>query len=221
MAKLAKKDTTTIGPPPRGGARHDIMLPGHQRTNIITLGKLSLPSYLTEIQIRLVSWYLKLTMLEEKRCDTNWRDDIEDSREMNHGSQFRNKSSSVNQWEDEEVAGGISDNSSRLTKDGFPQLCEQRDNICQIKWYNDVCLRKTYTIKHWLKGAPEIWVGLHNQRRNGDSIIKTKNERPTINFKAIGLLEGKNPNNTVHLLESTRGPRKNGDGEKYHYTKNS
>ena len=39
----------------RGGARHDIMLPGHQRTNIITLGKLSQPSYLTEIQIRLVS----------------------------------------------------------------------------------------------------------------------------------------------------------------------
>ena len=42
-----------------------------------------------------------------------------------------------------------------------------------------------------------------------------------INLKAIGLLEGKNPNNTIHLLESTREPRKNGDGEKYHYTKNS
>ena len=42
-------------------------------------------------------------------------------------------------------------------QDGFPQLCEQGDNICQIKWYNDVCMRKTYTIKHWLKGAPEIW----------------------------------------------------------------
>ena len=21
-------------------------------------------------------------------------------------------------------------------QDGFPQLCEQGDNICQIKWYN-------------------------------------------------------------------------------------
>ena len=42
-------------------------------------------------------------------------------------------SSSVNQREDEEVADGISGNSSRLTKDGFPQLCEQGDNICQIK----------------------------------------------------------------------------------------
>ena len=99
---------------------------------------------------------------------------------MNYGSEFRNKSPSVNQREDEEVAGGISDNSSILTKDGFPQLCEQGDNICQIKWYNDVCSRKTYTIKHWLKGAPEIWAGLHDQCQNGDSIINSlrMNDRP-------------------------------------------
>ena len=99
---------------------------------------------------------------------------------MNYGSEFRNKSSSVNQREDEEVSDGISGNSSRLTKDGFPQLCEQGDNICQIKWYNDVCSRKTYTIKHWLKGAPEIWAGLHDQCQNGDSIINSlrMNGRP-------------------------------------------
>ena len=66
MANLAKKGTTIIGPPPRGGARHDIMLPGHQRTNIITLGKLSQPSYLTEIQIRLVPGCLGLRMPEKK-----------------------------------------------------------------------------------------------------------------------------------------------------------
>ena len=58
-------------------------------------------------------------------------------------------------------------------QDGFPQLCEQGYSICQINWYNDVCSRKTYTIKHWLKGAPEIWPGLHDQRRNGDSIINS------------------------------------------------
>ena len=52
---------------------------------------------------------------------------------MNYGSESQNKSSSVNQGEDEEVADGLSDNSSRLTKDGFPQLCEQGDSICQIK----------------------------------------------------------------------------------------
>ena len=53
---------------------------------------------------------------------------------MNYGSEFEDKdSSSLNQGEDERVADGISDNLSRLTKDGFPQLCEQGDNICQIK----------------------------------------------------------------------------------------
>ena len=75
---------------------------------------------------------------------------------MNYGSEFQNKSSSVNQREDEKVADRISGSSSRLTKDGFPQLCEQGDNNCQIKLYNDVCSRKTFTIKHWLTGAPKI-----------------------------------------------------------------
>ena len=82
---------------------------------------------------------------------------------MNYGSKFRIMSSLLNQGENEEVADELSDNSSRFPKDGFPQLCEQGDSFCQIKWYNDVCSRKTYTIKHWLKGAPEIWVGLHDQ----------------------------------------------------------
>ena len=50
---------------------------------------------------------------------------------MNYGSEFRNKSSSLNQG-DEGVANRLSDNSSRFPKDGFPQLCEQGDNICQI-----------------------------------------------------------------------------------------
>ena len=78
------------------------------------------------------------------------------------------------------VADELSDNSSRLPKDGFPQLSEQGDNISQIKWYNDVCSRKTYRIIHWLKGAPEIWAGLHDQRQNGDSIINSlrMNDRP-------------------------------------------
>ena len=71
MDNLAEKESIMIGPPARGGgARHDIMLPGHQRINIITLGKLSQPSYLTEIQIRLVSGYLRLRMPERKRCNT-------------------------------------------------------------------------------------------------------------------------------------------------------
>ena len=80
---------------------------------------------------------------------------MQDSREMNYGNKFQNKSSSLNLGEDEEVADELNDNSMRFSKDGFPQ---QGDNICQIKRYNEVCSTKTYTIKHWLKGAPEIWV---------------------------------------------------------------
>ena len=69
---------------------------------------------------------------------------------MNYGSKFRIMSSLLNQGENEEVADELSDNSSRFPKDGFPQLCEQGDSFCQIKRYNEVCSRKTYTIKHWL-----------------------------------------------------------------------
>jgi hypothetical protein len=51
-----------------------------------------------------------------------------------------------------------------------------------------------------------------------------KNELSIVNFKAAGLLELQNPSSIacilVSRLESTRGPRKNGDGEKYHYAKN-
>ena len=45
---------------------------------------------------------------------------------MNYGSEFQNKISSVNQGEDEEVADELSDNSSRFSKDGFPQLNIER-----------------------------------------------------------------------------------------------
>ena len=125
---------------------------------------------------------------------------------MNYGSEFRNKSPSVNQREDEEVADGISDNSSRLTKDGFPQLCEQRDNICQIKWYNDVCLRKTYTIKHWLKRGTRNMGGVARPTSEWKfSNQHTTLELLSINSEVTRLLEIINSNNRVH---STRGLRK-------------
>ena len=53
---------------------------------------------------------------------------------MNYGSEFRNKISSLNQGEDEEVADGLSDNSSWFPKGGFPQLCEQ-GNILDMSKY--------------------------------------------------------------------------------------
>ena len=52
---------------------------------------------------------------------------------MNYGSKFRIMRSSLNQGEDEEVADGLSENSSRSPKDGSPQLFEQGDNIYHIK----------------------------------------------------------------------------------------
>ena len=52
---------------------------------------------------------------------------------MYYGGEFRNKSSSLNQGEDEGVADGISDNPRDFQKGGFPQLCEQGDNIGRIK----------------------------------------------------------------------------------------
>ena len=50
MDILAKKEAITIGPPSRC-VRHDITLPGHIKTNVITLENMFQPSYLTEIQI--------------------------------------------------------------------------------------------------------------------------------------------------------------------------
>ena len=70
MDNLAEKESITIGPPARC-ARHDNTLPGHIKTIVITLGNMFQPSSLTKIQIRLVSWYLRLRMSEKKRCNTN------------------------------------------------------------------------------------------------------------------------------------------------------
>ena len=46
MDNLAEKEAITIGPPARC-AMHDITLPGHIKTNVITLGNMFKPSYLT------------------------------------------------------------------------------------------------------------------------------------------------------------------------------
>ena len=104
-----------------GGARHDIMLPGHVEINVTTLGDVSQPSYLTEIQIRLVSGYLRLRIHEKKRCNTNCRDDIVRFSRIELWK-WVPKSSSLNQGEGEGVADGLSDNSSRFPKRGISTL---------------------------------------------------------------------------------------------------
>ena len=49
---------------------------------------------------------------------------------MNYVSKFRIMSSSFNQGEDEEVADELNNYSLKFSKDGFPHLCEQEDDIC-------------------------------------------------------------------------------------------
>ena len=52
---------------------------------------------------------------------------------MNYGSEFQNKSSSLNKGE---VRRWLIDSATihcDFQKNGFPQLCEQGDNIRQIK----------------------------------------------------------------------------------------
>ena len=80
MVNLVKKETITTGPPARC-ARHDITLPGHKKTTVITLGKCSKPSYLPEIQIWLVSGYSRLIESRKKNeslqhKSTRWRCEI-------------------------------------------------------------------------------------------------------------------------------------------------
>ena len=67
---------------------------------------------------------------------------------MNYEVISVNKSSSLTQGEDKEVADELSNNSSKFPKDGFPQLCEQGDNIGHIEVDNGVCSRKTSMSKH-------------------------------------------------------------------------
>ena len=75
MDNLAEKESIMIGPPARC-AKDDITIPVHIRTNAITLENMFQPSYLTEIQIRLVSGYLRLRIPEKERCNANRRNDI-------------------------------------------------------------------------------------------------------------------------------------------------
>ena len=61
---MPKRKLITIGHVAKC-ARHDIILPGYKKTNVITLGITFQPSFLTKIQIRLVSGYLRLRMSEK------------------------------------------------------------------------------------------------------------------------------------------------------------
>ena len=175
-----KRKTITIEPPARC-ARHDIILSSQIRTNIMTLGKCSNHHIWPRFRSDWGQDTSDSGCLRRKRCDTNWREDIirfsgNEPRKQVPKQEFiiKPRRGWGGGWWTQRPFIEI------FQKDGFPQLWEQGVKICQIKWYNEVCSRKTYTIKHWLKGAPVIWVGLHDQCQNGDSIINSQrmNGRP-------------------------------------------
>ena len=68
-------------------------------------------------------------MSEKKRCNTNCRDDIVRFLGFELWKRVPKQEFIINQGEYEEVADGLSDIPLRFPKDGFPQLCEQGDNI--------------------------------------------------------------------------------------------
>ena len=69
-----------------------------------------------------------------------------------------NKSSSLNQGEDEEVADGLSDNIIEISKKmDFHNYVNKEITFVRSKGIMMYARGKTYTNKHWLKGAPEIW----------------------------------------------------------------
>ena len=115
------------------------------------------PSYMTGIQIWSMFGYLRLKMPEKKRCKTNWRDNIvrfSGNELWKRVAKQEFVSKPRRGW-----GGGWWTQQQFIenSKDGFLQLCEQGDSIWQIKCYNEICSRKTYPIKHQLKGAAEIW----------------------------------------------------------------
>ena len=66
------------------------------------------------------------------------------------------RDSSLSQGEDEEVADGLSDNTSRYPKRWISTVIEQGDKICRIKYYNDVCSRKNiHNLTLVEKGCPK------------------------------------------------------------------
>ena len=94
---------------------------------------------------------------------------------MNYGSEFRNKSSSLNQGE---VRRWLIESATIHLDFQKMDFHTYVNKGITFVGSNDIMMYargKTYTIKHWLKGAPEIWAGLHDQHRNGDLATSTLN----------------------------------------------
>ena len=156
MTNLAKKETITIDPPARC-AGHAITLPGHIKDQHYNHWKY-VPTIISDRGSDPIGVRIPQTQdAWEEKVQRNWRNDIIRFSGNELWKRVSKQEFIINSRRGEEVPDWLSDNSLRFSKDGFPHLCEQGDIICQIKWYKEVCSRKTYSVKHWLKGAPEIW----------------------------------------------------------------
>ena len=163
MDNLAKKKSITIGPPARC-ARHHITLPGHIKTKVITLGNMFQPSYLSEIQIWSVSKYLRRGMPERKRYNTNRRDDIVRFSGNELWKQVPKQEFIINPRRGWGGGWWIQQHFVKISKKMDYHNYVNKEITFVIS--NDIMMYargKTYTIKHWLKVAPEIWARLHNQ----------------------------------------------------------
>ena len=67
---------------------------------------------------------------------------------MNYGSEFRNKSSSLNQEEDEEVADGFSDNHRGIQKMDLHNYVDKEITLVRSNDTMMYARGKTSTIKH-------------------------------------------------------------------------
>ena len=133
---------------------------GYLETDVIILGRCSNHHICPRFQIWLVPWHIRLSGLEKKE-DATQIDELHykilGKWIMDSGPETR-----VHHYAKEKMRRWLMDSATihrEFQKDGFPQLCEQEDNICQIKWYNDVCSRKhTQLIIGW-KVHPKYGLG--------------------------------------------------------------
>ena len=163
MVNLVKKETITAGPPARC-ARHDITLSVHIRTNVMTLGKY--PNHHIWPSFR-SGWGHDTSdsgCLRRKGCNTIWRDDIVRFSGNVLWKRVPKQEFILNSRGGWGGGWGTQRHIFKISKRMDFHNYVNKEITFVIS--NDIMMYargKTYTIKHWLKGAPEIWAGLHDQ----------------------------------------------------------
>ena len=157
MDNLAEKESITTSPPTRCD-RHDLTLPIYK--DQCNNSWKYVPTIISDRDSDLIGARMPQTQdAWEEKVQQNWRDD---NVRFSGNVLWKRvpKQEFIIKWRGEEVADWLSDHSLKFSKDGFPHLCEQGDNICRIKWYNDVCSRKNIHNKTLVgKGSQSMALG--------------------------------------------------------------